>query len=248
MTAWKSLFASVVGSSHVEHQQNCQDACRVTVNQDYWMGVVCDGAGSAAFGGEGAQFVVEYLPPLITAIAPLQMNLQHLSDCIDQARQALCEFAEQSGQRPRDYACTLLVAVIADQQAWFAQIGDGAMVIANGFTQGVIFWPEQGVYANMTHFLTDDNALEHVHLSQMDVGVMEIAMFSDGLQRLALNFTEQTSHPGFFNPMWQQLRRSQNVSLLNQQLEDFLQSDSVNSRTDDDKALVLATRLLADDI
>jgi hypothetical protein len=244
---WKSVFASVIGSAHADLQQVCQDACHVHADADYWVGVVSDGAGSASFGGEGARYVVEHLSAMIGAIAPSEVNLPLLTSCVVKVRQTLCDLAMQASRSPRDYACTLLLAVIAEQQAWFVQIGDGAMVVNNGNTLGVVFWPEQGMYANMTHFLTDATALEYLQTCSVNIRVMEIALLSDGLQRLALNFAQQTAHPDFFSPMWQQLRRHQSVALLQQQLQIFLHSDKVNGRTDDDKTLVLATRLLVDD-
>ncbi len=246
MFVWKSVFASVIGYSHADNQQTCQDACHAQADQHYWIGIVSDGAGSATHGGEAANYVVEHLPAYIHSIAPGDMTLEQLSHCVDQLKQALCYLAEHKGLSPRDYACTLLIAVISQNQAWFAQIGDGAMVVSNGSTQGVVFWPEQGTYANMTHFLTDDTALAHLQLCEVTVSIMEIAMLSDGLQRLALNYSQKTPHHEFFAPMWQQLRRRQHLPLLHQQLEIFLHSASVNDRTDDDKTLVLATRLSVD--
>ena len=245
MTAvWKSVFASVVGSAHVEHQQACQDACYADADGEYWIGVVSDGAGSASFGGDGALFVVEQLPALIRQLAPSDVNLSSLTTCVVQVRQALCDLATQARRTPRDYACTLLLAVIIEPQAFFVQIGDGAMVVNNGNTLDVVFWPEQGMYANMTHFLTDDTALNYLQTSAAQVRVLDIAMLSDGLQRLALNYAQRTAHPEFFTPMWQQLRRHPKVTVLQQQLHDFLRSNKINARTDDDKTLVLASRAL----
>lgn len=244
---WQSVFASVLGTAHAEHNLACQDACRVHVDADYWIGVVSDGAGSASFGGEGAVYLVEHLPDIVSVIPPTNMSLAVLTDCVAQVRHSLCDLAVQAGRSPRDYACTLLLAVVCEQQAWFVQIGDGAMVVNNGVTLGVVFWPEQGMYANMTHFLTDATALEYLQSCAVTTRVVDVALLSDGLQRLSLNYAQQTAHTEFFVPMWNQLRQHRQLVLLQQKLHIFLHSDKINARTDDDKTLVLASRLLVDD-
>ena len=58
-------------------------------------------------------------------------------------------------------------------------------------------------------------------------------------------FDQQTSHLPFFDPMLKVLRQTNpdHCEVLNDQLVHFLSSSAINERTDDDKTLVLATRL-----
>ena len=112
-----------------------------------------------------------------------------------------------------------------------------------------VFWPESGEYANMTHFVTDEDALAHLRTKIWISSVSErlpeeIAMFSDGLQRLALVYQSQTVHNPFFEPMFAQLRNAdvRTCDVLSDQLARFLDSPIINERTDDDKTLVLASR------
>jgi hypothetical protein len=61
---------------------------------------------------------------------------------------------------------------------------------------------------------------------------------------LALDFRAQTAYEPFFSPMFNWLRASadgRSVELSNS-LTVYLASEKVNSRTDDDKTLILATR------
>ena len=67
-------------------------------------------------------------------------------------------------------------------------------------------------------------------------------MFTDGLQRLALDFAGHTPHHGFFGPLFEQLRAVNDSESLVEPFRCFLDSDRVNQRTDDDKTLVLAVR------
>ncbi|SOY52703.1 conserved hypothetical protein [Cupriavidus taiwanensis] len=148
---------------------------------------------------------------------------------------------------PRDYACTLVGAVVGTCNAVFFQIGDGAIVVSNRVAQGVVFWPEAGPYANMTHFVTDEDALDHLCIEMASVEVEEIALFSDGLQRLALAFDTRLPHHPFFDPMFGVLRskKLEECEAVSAQLSKFLSSPQVNERTDDDKTLILATRRTA---
>jgi hypothetical protein len=68
-------------------------------------------------------------------------------------------------------------------------------------------------------------------------------MMTDGLQRLALDFRTQAPHEPFFSPLFKALRSAPVAEDLAVPLRQLLSSSSVNERTDDDKTLLLATRL-----
>ena len=73
-----------------------------------------------------------------------------------------------------------------------------------------------------------------------------MALLTDGLQGLALRFDTREAHGPFFEPMFARLRAEGEgePESLREELRAFLGSAPVNQRTDDDKTLVLATRLL----
>ena len=72
-----------------------------------------------------------------------------------------------------------------------------------------------------------------------------LALLSDGLQMLALNYGTKAAHQPFFAPMFASLRKADDAQELLVPLKQFLDSKAVNDRTDDDKTLVLATRVVA---
>jgi len=76
--------------------------------------------------------------------------------------------------------------------------------------------------------------------------IQEVALLTDGLQMLALNFAARKPHAPFFEPLFTALRGAVSPDDLVVPLRAFLDSDAVNSRTDDDKTLVLATRVKDD--
>jgi hypothetical protein len=66
---------------------------------------------------------------------------------------------------------------------------------------------------------------------------------SDGLQTMALSFAERAAHRPFFLPMFRKLRSARPGDGLPAALHRFLESPAVSQRSDDDKTLLLATRV-----
>ncbi|WP_240746152.1 PP2C family serine/threonine-protein phosphatase [Cupriavidus oxalaticus] len=250
---WKVVSASAVGTSHTSNGAACQDTCFVDVMegndcQKYLVCLVSDGAGSAVFAEEGSDLACS------TAMESIEVSVRDDATClgleatvskwVTDVQAAISAVAVSRGATPRDFACTLLGAVIGEDIATFFQIGDGAIVVSNGEVQGVVFWPEAGPYANMTHFVTDADACSSLQSISVTGQMKELALFSDGLQRLALSFETKLPHHPFFEPMFRVLRTRtpDECDGLSSQLIQFLCSPQVNERTDDDKTLVLATR------
>jgi hypothetical protein len=245
---WRYISASVVGTSHLKLELPCQDSCMVVEalgqnDVSYLVAIASDGAGSARFAQTGAELtceagaraVVEMLersPEGVQAIAPQAI--------VDAIRIAIQQRATADDVAMRDFACTLVGAVVGPEKACFFQIGDGAIVARNGGALECVFWPDGGEYANTTFFVTDPDA--HTHLQcRVDGAPEEVALMTDGLQRLGLVFMSKTVHAPFFDSMFAVLRTASPDACdeLSGSLAQFLDSEPVNSRTDDDKTLVL---------
>ena len=254
--SWKVVQAAVIGTSHAGIGEVCQDNCAVATflapcGEECLLALVSDGAGSAIRGRMGARVACE---AGVRVIEEWVIEAQSLSDLssdvvaswVDTIHYQLWLASRVEGHTPRDFACTLLGAVIGEKNAAFFQVGDGAIVIGDGNGFRPVFWPDSGEYANMTYFVTDEDMLSHLHSEISLAAPLEVAVFSDGLQRLALAYESRTAHNPFFEPMFARLRQSSNdeCDVLSEQLARFLGSARVNERTDDDKTLVLATRRL----
>ena len=252
---WRYINASVIGTSHEKSGIPCQDECisgevEKTDGLKAFIAVVSDGAGSARYGREGAITVCEYIYETVQNWfkndATIQMTSQdEVKGWIIKARAHLEEIAKKDSLTIRDYACTILCTVISPEGAIYFQIGDGAIVIFEGGEYRPVFWPQSGEYVNMTNFITDSDASEYVQIEISPTVPLEVALFSDGLQHLALHFETKTAYLPFFEPMFLHLRKeplgfSEN---LTNQLALFLQSKTINERTDDDKTLILGTQL-----
>ena len=253
---WKIIRASVAGTSHTESNLPCQDDCFADVissadGVDFLVCIVSDGAGSAQEGGSGAELACatawSSIESAIGNLNAAPLDESSVRDWIRDVQHVIYKMAETKSLTPRDFACTLLGAVVSSNKAIFFQIGDGAIVASSGGVQGVVFWPDSGMYANMTYFVTEEDAFSHLHISITETKIEEVALFSDGIQRLALSYEQRTPHSPFFYPMLEVLRKKNPIECetLDLQLAGFLNSTQINQRTDDDKTLVLATCLAA---
>jgi len=158
------------------------------------------------------------------------------------------EHAIRSGHKSRDYASTLICSVLLPEQAWHLQIGDGAAVFGYGEQRVVDYWPAKGEYGNETFFITDDNVLDQVHIKEIEIPD-DVTLFTDGLEAIALDLKNREVHQPFYDSFYRVLKQRDAgfQSDLAKGLASWMQTDLVTSRTDDDKSLVLISRVHAND-
>jgi hypothetical protein len=161
-------------------------------------------------------------------------------DAFETARAEVLQMAEETGESPREYATTLTCVAADTDRLAVAQIGDGAVVADHGEGLFSATRLQRGEYANETHFLTEDGALDQVVVDVFDHPAQLLAVMSDGLIRLALKMPSQEPHAPFFEPLFRFTKQAAENDLANGPLAAFLRSERVNARTDDDKSLVLA--------
>jgi hypothetical protein len=254
---WKYGFASVVGTAHVRTSVPVQDACRAEIIRDaqgseILIAVASDGAGSAAQAHIGSALACELLAAEVKAHFSRHGEWQQMADgfienWIEKFQRSVSNRAVIAGLKPQDFACTLLAAVIGSDEAAYFQLGDGAIVesrSADDDCYGCVCWPQQGEYANTTNFLTDADAIHKVFRELKAGAVNEVALFTDGIQNLVLDYRSQAVHSPFFAPLfaWLRPRPAGHSAELSAALAAYLSSEKINARTDDDKTLMLATR------
>lgn len=253
---WRYLKASIQGTSHCLTNTPCQDWAIAQVlhnaktSEEILVLAASDGAGSAARAEEGARLaclefadiVSKYLKDVGDIAGFTQTDGENW---IGKIADALAIHADECELTLRDFACTLLAAVVSREHAICLQIGDGAIVVGNKDGYSPAFWPQSGEYANSTYFITDKSAIDQLQFITLPNPVDEIALLTDGLQMLALHYATRTAHAPFFLPMFARLRvePSGESKDLNEALIKYLNSTAINERTDDDKMLILATRL-----
>ncbi|MCL4508430.1 MAG: protein phosphatase 2C domain-containing protein [Chloroflexi bacterium] len=255
--SWRYAFASVTGASHRERHLPCQDASACTlvpgaVGTSALVAVIADGAGSTVHGGDGAQlactlFIESARAALEGAASTHDLPWDFVPTWLDQFQTAVAKQAEHSTTSPRDFSCTLLAAIIHAEDAAFLQVGDGAIVLAGPGSPDyfqLFTWPQTGEYENTTRFATDPGAADRACMEIVEMPIDEVTLLSDGLQRLALDYTARVAFQPFFGPLLSPLRAAPegHAAQLSLALERFLSSPTVNNRTDDDKSLILASR------
>jgi hypothetical protein len=167
-----------------------------------------------------------------------------LTKAVAAARAAVVAEAAARGAEPRDLASTLIVLLARPGLVAAAQIGDGAVVVAEG-GEGLcaITKPSSGEFLNETTFLTSPNADEQLQLAFWRGAVAHLAAFTDGLQMLALQMPGGAPHAPFFAPLFRFLAGQSDEAQARDGLTGFLRSPRLRERADDDLTLLLATRV-----
>ncbi|WP_213794963.1 PP2C family serine/threonine-protein phosphatase [Klebsiella aerogenes] len=248
--SWRLVYGSEVGTSHFSTQTPCQDRCLAGVEmlsdgQPLLSFFISDGAGSALRGGEGAELAVNAAAALMTERLRQQafeLNDALAVDIVLAIKESIAAAASASSLTARDYACTFLGVLSMENGTFIMQIGDGGVAVDCGEGMQVPLVPMTGEYANMTWFVTDDDAVNVLATHFISSRARKVAAFTDGIQRLALNLADNTPHEPFFTPFFKVMASAspQQLAQLPNLLIKFLASPAVNQRTDDDKTLALA--------
>ncbi|MEM8853925.1 MAG: protein phosphatase 2C domain-containing protein [Pseudomonadota bacterium] len=255
---WVSAAARCRGTAHATRGEACEDALRVSVlgpDQSHLIAVVADGAGSAARGGAGAALACRTLSSLAGAMLSqnrlADLGIADLRTVAITASDRMEAVAARHGLSARDLATTALLALSDGTRSLILHVGDGAIVGRCGETGAwsALSWPAHGPYAGTTAFLTDEGE-DGIRTLVDERPLDAVCLFSDGLERLVLDFASGEPHPPFFRMVAAPLdalaadpeaARGRNPR-LSHALRRYLESDGVAERGDDDKTLVVAVR------
>jgi len=115
--------------------------------------------------------------------------------------------ANQAGWELSDLATTLIVILATPHQTIAWQVGDGVAIGQQNHVLIALTQPDQGEYVNETIFLTSEAAAEAIQIQRFLGGMTHLAVLTDGLQRLALQFPSQQPYRPFFQPLFQFLEQ-----------------------------------------
>lgn len=251
---WRVFFASATGKRHLDSDLPCQDAGHHRVVNGTLVGVVCDGAGSAAEGHTGAQFFARTVAGLVAdrwasraagipgadpqAWASLRAELLAV---LGEAREQLAAMAAQQGLSLRDFACTLVGCRVGRAGGYFFHIGDGFGVCTRQDGRSVLSLPENGEYSDETYFVTDDDWQDHLRVTPVD-GVGQgcmIGLMTDGASPFAIDRGRTGFFGPFIDPVVRFLRNAADPD-GERALQGVLEDEKTFSITADDKTLLLA--------
>jgi hypothetical protein len=249
---WTWAAACRRGPSHEKADLRLQDAFKCFVGSAQCQPlviIVSDGAGSAPFGGEAASLICRRLTVFLrrhfesTDALPTD---ELLESWLNAVRQAINDAAARRELAVRDFAATLILFISSGTESVVLHVGDGCAVLKDDGTNSWIApsWPFHGEYASTTAFVTDEPQPNRC-IVRHNGSVSAVSVFSDGLERLALDLKARQPFAPFFDRVIAPVAGSSSMGKdleLSNMLETFLDSDSINSRSDDDKTLVLAVR------
>jgi hypothetical protein len=209
--------------------------------------IVCDGAGSAHFGGEGASIVCRTFSIALRSHFCTTSDFPTDDDIwewFDHTRDLLSNAAEKRDAERRAFASTLVLLLTRNGEQLTIHVGDGA-IVGRDLTGNwqALSWPENGEYASTTYFVSDDPAPK-VRIVRTNHYMDGFAVFSDGIEDLALDLISITPHAPFFRTMIAPLDKLDSAGkneALSKALGSFLASPRVCEKTDDDKSLILVS-------
>ncbi|ARP85817.1 PP2C family serine/threonine-protein phosphatase [Bordetella genomosp. 9] len=251
---WRGIAASVIGSSHIKTETPCQDShafCLIEAAEPILVLVASDGAGSASRSDAGSSLACRSLVACIQNYLHQGGSVENMTrdlacEWLDATVQSMQDLADSENLPLREFACTLLAAVVGPHAAAYLQIGDGAMVVLSDPEEwSYIFWPDHGEYINTTAFLTDASSRESFKFEAAKSTITDVAVFTDGIEPLVLRYATREVHSQFFNGIFKPVRSLSRPGLdpsLSGQLAAYLASAAICDRTDDDKTLLLASR------
>lgn len=265
---WRVAGVSVAGTSHVRSGLVCQDNRAWFDAGDIVGMAIADGAGSKPFSEHGSAVAVR--AAIVHLVEQYERGSLKNSDekaggwlsrwfCFKPKKQddddglrmrlkqsfaaaakAVEVEAAELGTTPQELATTLIVTLAGPDFVAAAQVGDGAVVVEDENSNlFALTAPTTGEFVNETVFLTSPSAPLRLQANVRRLRPVNLAMFSDGLQMLALKMPSGEPHAPFFSPLFRYITTTSELE-AERGLKDFLKSNRVGSRTDDDLTLILA--------
>jgi hypothetical protein len=253
---WLHFCTSLTGASHLAHRTPCQDASAITrlgSAGEIVILALSDGAGSASHSDIGAQTVVSHWMEYFTTLlgqcpdpdaALAECGLPELHAILADIGRSVERHALAFEVSPSEFSATLLGAVLTPNGGLVVQVGDGCWVASVNGILGCLTWPTGGEFAGQTVFATSESAPGALQLVRPPAAPSALVGFTDGMERLLLDFRTQLPAVGFFGPVFEGLMASPQT--FGAQLEEYLESASVCERTDDDKSIGIVLRSHAD--
>lgn len=252
---WKVNYHYSQGIYHKKKGITCQDYANYhLLEEKLIIGAVADGAGSAKYADIGARLavdiIIDYLKRFSYKSSILSTNLfplhtQNAEKIFSNAlKQEVIPRLQQEAQQRNcsinEFACTLICFIVTPDCIIAMQIGDGFLVVRLEHEEyQLLLKPEKGEFINETTFITSQKSLSKININILHEKIRFICASTDGLEKVAIRFSDWTPHPPFFKPLEAYLEQTHNPEKNKEYLENFLNSERLNSRTDDDKTLLL---------
>lgn len=233
--------ASVAGAGHRRTGRPCEDAhAWAVLSGGRLVAAVADGAGSAPLGIVGAHAASRAAVDALRLRGDPDAALRH---AVRAAATAVERSAQARGVQPGDLATTLLALVAGPEWVASIRVGDGAAVVHDAVGNlALLGGGGTNEYLNETVFLTSPGSLEDLQPAIWEGRASALALFTDGLEGLAIRRSDGAPHPPFFGPLFRFLAEEPDAGRAAERLQAFLEGPRVTERAEDDLTLLLAVR------
>ena len=205
---WKNVQTYEIGKMHISRNMVCQDRTFYKEFNGVKIIALADGAGSKSKSEIGAEvvcknicdlFITKFIDYLLYFEDEKTNQARHKKNMINLSREiitylvtALKTKALEMNIAVEELSSTLLFFAIKDNHYIMGHIGDG--VIAglydenNTYKVRVLSEPENGERSNITFFVPDTNAVEHLHIQAGSIDNLKgVLLTSDGAGTVLFN-------------------------------------------------------------
>lgn len=249
---WRMAGCSIVGHSHLDRGEECDDNFAWAQVADWMVAVVSDGAGSAPHGDRGSSLASRLVSNQIAydlarthARSPDDPEIAEIVTlALSDTREVIEAFAGLHDDALRDYGHTIVGAVMRGRRALFFHIGDGAAIAMQ--RHGKDRWalaahsmPRNGEFANATYFLTENGWRQQLQLASVE-DFDTILMMTDGLTPFALDRGQAEPDPNFVIGVVDDLN-DLDSGAAQKSIRRLLMRDKIAMGDGDDKTLLWAS-------
>ena len=200
-TNWTVAYASVIGNLHIKQNLPCQDNCTYhPLNENWGIGIVCDGAGSSSHAHIGSDLTVKLADKHFKTL--IETQEWHLTNTfpseelwsdvalltLKKVRLDLEKIAKEQSLTLQSLSCTIIVVIHCPFGILSAHIGDGRAGYYNGVEWKSVITPFQGTFASETVFITSDiwdeeNVRQFVKSNMIKDEVKAFVLMTDGCEK-----------------------------------------------------------------
>lgn len=249
---WKAIKHSAIGTSHAKFGKDCQDAAYFEIHPYGLIAAVSDGAGSATHSDLGSRIATQvacgHLKKWLCFKTPkldvpsVEMARDLFEAVLEEIEIELTVKADSLGVPVRELSCTLIACVATSRWICAMQVGDGLFVYRSEkeIEYSLMFKPVKGEYINETDFVTSKNAIDSLQVQSFEWDPGFICMATDGIEKVSVRMSDWSPHAPFFKPFDDYIQPGGTTAGESNFLEEFLNSERLNAKTDDDKTMLIA--------
>ena len=237
--AWLAAVDFRQGTRHKAHQMPCHDFGTVAKpTRDSVVGSIAEGATRGRLSHIGAQVAAKAAAESLDEIArtgtlPDEADLRRI---LKRVRLVLTREAIERNCDLSDLATTLIAFAMTPDKITALQLGEGFLIAASPARP---YHSIGGNDAGAPRFVTDEDAEDAVAIAVDEGPVSFIAAGTNGLQTLSISAEDGRPHSPFLRPLNRYLSTAESDDEIHMGIREFLRSDRLSERVDDDMTLML---------